>query len=493
MKSLEQLSFTDTYRQLPDIFYSGHDVEPLRDQFLVHFNDDVAVNLELDPAEALRTDFVDRLFGNQYLSGQSPIALCYAGHQFGHFVPRLGDGRAMLIGEVITGKNQKWDLQLKGAGKTLYSRNGDGKAVLRSTIREYLCSAAMQGLAIPTTQALCMTGSSEEVYREQIETGAMLIRVAPSHIRFGTFEYFYYSQRYDDLKLLADYTIEHYFPELQQHNNPYQKLLSDVVKSTASLIAQWQSVGFSHGVMNSDNMSIHGLTLDYGPYGFLDEYDPGFICNHSDHSGRYAFDKQPDVGLFNLSCLAQALLPLLDDDPDTAVEIAKHELDQYASQYVTFYSGIMSKKLGFVDVRIEYKELIDKLLALMASNKVDYTMFFRALSEESLEVVRERACNLFLDRDACSGWLDEYEKHLIDAGLPNEARSAQMKQLNPKYILRNYMAEVAIREATVDEDYSEIDRLIKILRTPFDEHDAFEHYAGHPPGWAQQISVSCSS
>jgi len=316
MKTLRQLHFDNHYARLPEICFSEHTPQPLDDPYLVHFNADAAALIELDPEQAKTPEFLAFATARQLLPGCRPLAMCYAGHQFGQYVPRLGDGRAVLLGQVRNDKGESWDLQLKGGGTTLYSRGGDGRAVLRSTIREYLCSEAMYGLGIPTTRALCMTGSDDEVYREQIETGAMLLRMAPSHIRFGSFEYLYYEERHEDLRALADYTLAQHFPDLLDTDNPYLALLNAAIASTAELIARWQSVGFAHGVMNSDNMSIHGITLDYGPFGFLDAYEPGFICNHSDHSGRYAFDQQPAIGLFNLSCLAQALLPLMAENPN---------------------------------------------------------------------------------------------------------------------------------------------------------------------------------
>ena len=349
MKTLEQLQFDNTYVNLPDEFYDRLVTTPLANQHLISFNSQAANLIELHPEQASRTDFVDIITGKTQLSGYQLLAMCYSGHQFGHYVPRLGDGRAILLGQVKTDSGERWDLQLKGAGPTLYSRGSDGRAVLRSTIREYLCSEAMHGLGIPTTRALCMIGSDTEVYREQIEPGAMLLRMAPSHVRFGSFEYFYYSQQYDKLKLLADHVIEQHYAELTGTANPYLELLKQTIKTTAELIAKWQAVGFAHGVMNTDNMSIHGLTLDYGPYGFLDTYQPDFICNHSDHQGRYAFNRQPDIGAFNLSCLAQALLPLLHDKPEAAVEIAMAELNEYKYFYVNHYAELMRGKLGLFE------------------------------------------------------------------------------------------------------------------------------------------------
>ena len=491
--SLEQLSLENNYLRLPELSYSRHRPRPLKNQSLIHFNSDAAQLIGLDPAEAKRADFLDLMTGVKPLPDTDPIALCYAGHQFGHLVPRLGDGRAILLSQVRNADNDLWDLQLKGAGLTLYSRDGDGRAVLRSTIREYLCSAAMHGLGIPTTHALFISGSTEEVYREQIETGAMLLRMAPSHIRFGSFEYFFYSQRYDDLKKLADFVLQSYYPQCLQTKNPYQALLANAVRTTASLIAQWQAAGFSHGVMNSDNMSIHGITLDYGPFGFMEQYDPGFVCNHSDHQGRYAFAKQPEVGLFNLSCLAQALLPLLDENTESAVEMARHELAQYQTQFTTHYAAHQRAKLGLLDAMEDDQVLVQALLDIMQTNQVDFTLCFRALSIADIQQRNSAVRNLFIDREAADHWLEEYQQRLQQEDSIDAERSVYMKQENPKYILRNYMAEVAIRKASDEQDYTEIERLMRCLARPYDEQPEFEDYAAQPPDWAQRLSVSCSS
>ena len=347
----------------------------------------------------------------------------------------------------------------------------------------------MHGLGIPTTRALCLIGSASEVYREQIEPGAMLLRMAPSHVRFGSFEYFYYTQQYDRLKQLADHVIEQHYAEFKDEANPYLALLKQAIKTTAELIARWQSVGFAHGVMNTDNMSIHGLTLDYGPYGFLDTYQPDFICNHSDHQGRYAFNKQPDIGAFNLSCLAQALLPLLHDNPDTAAEMAMAELNEYKHFYVNQYAELMRNKLGLLDQQKHDQALCDHLLRIMHKNNVDYTILFRTLSAEDSSFARD----LFIDRTAFDNWYFDYQQRLISENSDDQRRSKHMKQANPKYILRNYMAEVAIDKATRNQDYSEINKLLSLLQKPFDEQSDNECYAGHPPDWADQIAVSCSS
>jgi uncharacterized protein YdiU (UPF0061 family) len=487
-KSLEQLVFDNSFSRLPDAFYSYQETEPFETQYLVSFNPAAAELIDLHPQQAEREDFIDIMTARKALPGFKPLAACYSGHQFGHYVPRLGDGRAILLGEVLNEAGEKWDLQLKGGGATPYSRSGDGRAVLRSTIREYLCSEAMHALGIPTTRALCLIGSDDEVYREQIESGAMLIRMAPSHVRFGSFEYFYYTRQHDLLKVLADYVIEQHYPELREHKEPYLALLQQSIRNTAQMIAGWQAVGFAHGVMNSDNMSIHGITLDYGPFGFLDGFDQKFICNHSDHHGRYAFDQQPNIGGFNVSCLAQAMLPLLHDEPEAAAEIAMHALQDYQQHFVRRYHQLMRAKLGLHSSQEHDATLINHLLSLMQSEHTDYTIFFRRLSTDDPQLR-----DLFIDRDAFDRWQQSYQQRLEVETMDTQQRLAAMRSVNPKYILRNYLAEVAIRKAADDKDYSELNRLLECLQKPFEEQPENEAYAGFPPHWAGDIEVSCSS
>ena len=462
---------------------------------LVHFNKNAADLLNLQDGIEQEQLFLDIFSGKEPLQNAKPFAMLYAGHQFGHLNPQLGDGRAIIIAEIINAKNQSWELQLKGSGLTPYSRDGDGRAVLRSTIREYLCSEAMHGLGIPTTRALCMTGSDDEVYRENIETGAMLTRLAPSHVRFGSFEVFYYRHQYDHIRTLADHVIQQHYPALLAEESPYLALLSEVIKRTAKLIAQWQAVGFSHGVMNTDNMSILGLTLDYGPYGFLDNYQPGYICNHSDYQGRYAFEQQPHIGLFNLSCFAQALLPLLDKSPEHAAEIATKELESYQTLFINDFARLMRQKLGLEKELNEDQQLVEELLTLMKDDSVDYTILFRRLCDFDSDVIENNSAirDIFRQRSRFDQWARSYQQRLHEESDNDQQRSIKMKQVNPKYILRNYMAEVAIRKAEEEKDYSEIDRLFQLLQDPFSEQVDFEAYADFPPGWSEEISVSCSS
>ncbi|MFA5170153.1 MAG: YdiU family protein [Sulfuriferula sp.] len=481
--SLRSSNFT----RLPEKFYSHVKPTPLTDAKLLHFNRSAAKLISRKLDETLPSEITKFLCGNSLPDNVQPIAMAYAGHQFGHYVPQLGDGRAILLGG-IAHEDQYWELQLKGAGPTIYSRNSDGRAVLRSSIREYLCSEAMHGLGIPTTRALSLVGSSHPVYRETVETAAVVMRMSPSFIRFGSFEYFFYRGQADEVRTLADYVIAQHYPELIDRADKYSSFLHQVIISTAKLMAHWQAVGFAHGVMNTDNMSILGLTLDYGPFGFLDNYNPQFICNHTDRAGRYAFDQQPDVAAWNLTRLAQALTPVI------SIEEAKAALSTYPAQFASAYINLMCAKLG-INADKSAVPLIMQLLDILKENQVDYTIFMRQLAHFNSmpEAINEAIRDLFVDRAAFDSWANSYKftlqtQHSVDA-----VRAAQMNRTNPKYILRNYLAENAIVAARDHDDTSEIDRLMHLLQSPYDEHPEYEAYAAAPPDWAQHISVSCSS
>lgn len=493
--SLEQLRFSNSFAKLSPDFYARVLPTPLGEPYLISFNPAAAALIELDPAEAMRPDFPVIFNGGKLLPGSEPLAMLYAGHQFGHYVSQLGDGRAIILGEIMTSAGKCWELQLKGAGQTPYSRAGDGRAVLRSTVREYLCSEAMHGLGIPTTRALCVVGSDEEVYRESIESGAMLLRMAPSHVRFGSFESFYYRNQHTALRTLADYVIDYHYPEFSGRPDRYLALYREVTLRTARLIAQWQLIGFAHGVLNTDNMSILGLTLDYGPFGFLDDYEPGFICNHSDHQGRYAFDRQPDIGLWNLSCLGQALLPLFDDQAEAAAEQAIAQFGVYKSQFQQSFTDGLRAKLGLREQHEQDLELAQRLLDQMAEERRDYTNSWRMLSAfnstpgaDNLELR-----NQFIDRERFSAWATDYVARLRAERSMDAERRKAMNHINPKYVLRNYLAQTAIDRARDQRDYSEIDRLLRVLQTPFAEHPDDADLATPPPDWGRKLSVSCSS
>ncbi len=487
MKTLANLRFTNRFATLPSGFYSRLPATPLAAPYLVAFNPEAAQLLDLHPESTQHADLVAHLSGNLPLPGQDSLAALYAGHQFGVYVPQLGDGRALWLGEIQNNAGQHWEVQLKGSGPTPYSRNGDGRAVLRSSIREYLCSEAMHGLGIPTTRALSITGSDEPVYRERNETAAVVTRLAPSFVRFGSFEVFYYRRQHAEIRTLADFVIDHYYPECREQPNPYVSLLQAVVAKTARLIAQWQAVGFCHGVMNTDNMSILGLTIDYGPYGFLDAFDPEHICNHSDPAGRYAFDQQPQIGLWNLQCLAQALLPLMDQD--SAIDA----LNQYKTIFEAALDQNLQQKLGLQTTQPDDITLISQLFSLMAQDRVDYTLFFRRLCDFQPQQANPALRDMFLQREAFDQWAQDYSLRRQQESMPQAQRSTAMRACNPKYILRNYMAEIAIRKAEQDRDFNEIERLRQLLSQPFAEQPEHEQYAGYPPEWATTLSVSCSS
>ena len=473
------------FAALGSAFFTPLRPTPLPQPHWVGTSAEVGALLGLPEAWQLRDDALQAFTGNTLLPGSQPLASVYSGHQFGVWAGQLGDGRAILLGETATGQ----EVQLKGSGRTPYSRMGDGRAVLRSSIREFLCSEAMHALGIPTTRALCVTGSPAPVQREEVETAAVVTRVAPSFIRFGHFEHFAARGQEAELRALADYVIDRYYPDCRRsqewEGNAYAALLHAVSERTAALLAQWQAVGFCHGVMNTDNMSILGLTMDYGPFQFLDAFDPGHICNHSDVRGRYAFDRQPSVAYWNLLCLAQALLPLIGE-----VDTARAALQSYEGSFGRQFLARIRAKLGLQQAREGDAALVDGLLRLLAADRVDYPIFWRRLSgavaTEDFEPVRD----LFLDRAALDAWLLQYKELLA---LDGWALAADlMHKTNPRFVLRNHLGEQAIRAAKLG-DFSELQTLQRLLARPFDDHPGHEAYAGFPPDWASSISISCSS
>jgi len=488
----EPLNWTNRFATLGEAFYTALPAQPLPDPHWVAVSAACADELGLPPgwAEHPNWQSLQVLSGNALWPGMRTLASVYSGHQFGVWAGQLGDGRALWLGEIAT-PNGPMELQLKGAGLTPYSRMGDGRAVLRSSIREFLGSEAMHHLGIPTTRALCVTGSALPVRRETMETAAVLTRVAPSFIRFGHFEHFAHHDQHGDLRQLADFVIEHHYPSCRAAAQPYVALLEQVTLRTAELMADWQAVGFCHGVMNTDNMSILGLTIDYGPFGFLDAFDPGHICNHSDHQGRYAWARQPNVGFWNLHALAQALLPLIAD-PDLALAA----LETYKVAFADALLSHWTAKLGLSTREDGDRELIDELLRRMAADTCDFSITFRRLA---LFVTEPGAQNpavrdLFRDRDAFDVWAARYAARLKREASIDADRASRMDRVNPKFVLRNHLAEVAIRDAQAG-DFTEVQRLMSVLQRPFDEQgpDETARYAGFPPEWAQTIEVSCSS
>jgi len=418
--------------------------------------------------------------GNALWPGMRPLASVYSGHQFGVWAGQLGDGRAHWLGEVQSPAGN-FELQLKGAGRTPYSRGADGRAVLRSSIREFLCSEAMAALGIPTTRALCLTASKLPVRRETMETAAIVTRVAPSFIRFGHFEHFSHNGRHGELRALADFVIAHHAPECLDAPSPYLALAEKVARQTAELIASWQAVGFCHGVMNTDNLSMLGLTLDYGPFGFMDGFDPGHICNHSDDRGRYAYANQPNVGFWNLHALAQAMLPLIPGEPEAASEAILAAIGLYREVYGPAQLARWRAKFGLTTEREEDAELVDDWLRLLASERVDFTLAHRRLCTPA-------ARDLFIDRAAFDAWAARHTARLAHEPVGALAR---MQAVNPAVVLRNHLAENAI-QAAQGGDFSEVKRLAAVLSTPFAE-PANASDAALPPDWAKDLEVSCSS
>lgn len=491
---LKGLRLTPRFPELGGAYFSRVRPEAVAAPRLLHFNANAAALIDLDPAVAQSPDFVEVFAGARTLQDYPPIATVYAGHQFGVFVPQLGDGRAILIGEVRNARGEIWELQLKGAGRTPYSRFADGRAVLRSSIREYLCSEAMHALGIPGTRALCLIGSTEPVQRETRETAAVICRMAPTHVRFGHFEYFYYQNRHDALQPLADLVIDEHFPQLTGAQNRYAAWLTEVVERSARLIAQWQAVGFCHGVMNTDNMSILGLTLDYGPFGFLDGFDASHICNHSDEAGRYAYDQQPAVAHWNCSRLLQATLPLLSQTPEEAVEIATAILDRFPPAYTSAMLVYWRAKFGLQHPRDDDSALINRFLSLLNHGHSDFSRSFRGLADVSTadDAPPPAIRDYVHDVEAFDAWLADYRARLVPEGVPDAERRARMNAINPKYVLRNYLLQRAIERAEAG-DLSEVDRLFRLVQHPCDEQPEMEAYAAEPPPEAQHIAVSCSS
>ncbi|GLU35635.1 UPF0061 protein [Trinickia caryophylli] len=491
-----------SFAGLGSAFHTRLPAAALPAPYLVGFSSDAARLLGLAPALAEDPAFAEFFSGNgtrDWPASALPYASVYSGHQFGVWAGQLGDGRALSLGE-LAHEGERYELQLKGSGRTPYSRMGDGRAVLRSSIREFLCSEAMHHLGIPTTRALCVIGSDQPVRREEIETAAVVTRVAPSFVRFGHFEHFYAADRADALRALADHVIERFYPACRGAEDPYLMLLAEVVTRTADLMAQWQAVGFCHGVMNTDNMSILGLTIDYGPFGFLDGFDANHVCNHSDTQGRYAYRMQPQIGYWNCFCLAQALLPLIGAGRDEhvraerAVADAQQALEGFKARFAPAFERRMRDKLGLALDEPGDDKLVDRLLELMHASRADFTITFRTLARLSKHDAGgdAPARDMFLDRDAFDRWAADYRARLARETRDDETRRAAMNRVNPKYVLRNHLAETAIRRAT-DKDFSEVERLAAILRRPFDEQPEFEAYAAPPPEWASELSVSCSS
>ena len=475
-----KFAFDNTYARELEGFYVPWQAAQVARPALVKLNRDLAEELGLD-AEALDSEQGARIFaGNETPEGAVPLAQAYAGHQFGGFSPQLGDGRALLLGEVIDRNGHRRDIQLKGSGPTPFSRNGDGRAALGPVLREYLIGEAMHALAIPTTRALAAVVTGEPVYRETALPGAVLTRVAASHIRVGTFQLFAARGEQDKVRRLADYVIDRHYQDLKNHPNPYLGLLERVCDRQAALIASWMHVGFIHGVMNTDNMAISGETIDYGPCAFMDHYDPATVFSSIDTRGRYAFGNQPSIAQWNLARLAETLLPLIDTDRNRAIAQATEVVNGFPGLYERYWLQGMRAKLGLASEDEADLNLVNSFLAALESNTVDYTLAFRYLAGAALgeeEPIRA----LFADASAYDLWSEHWRSRLAREAVTPAERAQAMRRVNPAFIARNHRVEEALSAAVERADYAPLETLLNILSRPFDEQSEFAAFAEPAP------------
>ena len=473
------LSFqAHAFSELPEEFFTLQDWQGFDNPKIVIENHLMKNALGIQGAD--NQELLEIFNGTKKIDSLKPLSMVYSGHQFGQYVEQLGDGRGLLFAQINSNEGLL-DIHLKGAGKTPYSRFGDGRAVLRSVIREYLCGEAMYALSIPTTRALMIIGSDEMVIREKSESAAMLVRTAKTHIRFGNFEYFHYNNKPEHVKALADFCINSYPQYFSRTKDAYEDFFRVIVKNTANMVAHWQAYGFNHGVMNTDNMSILGETFDYGPYGFMEDYNPSHICNHSDHQGRYAFKNQPYIGLWNCSALGHALSSLISEESQTEI------LQTYEEIFQNTLAELYRKKLGLGLEEPEDATLIQGLLDIMESEKLDYTNTFRNLMHTLTNKISPE-----LSSEISKSWVVSFlKRHSIET-MSQEKRLELMSQMNPKFILRNYMAQEAI-EAAEKNDFLLLNTLLIVLTQPFEEFPEHQKFANKPPKWAKDLEISCSS
>jgi uncharacterized protein YdiU (UPF0061 family) len=469
---------THNFSELPEEFFTLQDWQGFDNPKIVIENHAMKKALGMEDTE--HQELLEIFNGTKKIGSLKPLSMVYSGHQFGQYVEQLGDGRGLLFAQINSNEGLL-DIHLKGAGKTPYSRFGDGRAVLRSVIREYLCGEAMHALSIPTSRALMIIGSDEMVIREKSESAAMLVRTAKTHIRFGSFEYFHYNNKHEHVKALADFCINSYPQYFSKTTNAYVDFFRVIVKETAKMIARWQACGFNHGVMNTDNMSILGETFDYGPYGFMEDYNPSHVCNHSDHQGRYAFKNQPYIGLWNCSALGHALSSLISEESQGEV------LQTYEAIFQDTLAELYRKKLGLDQAQPEDANLIQGLLDIMESEKLDYTNTFRNLTQ-ALAKKNSPELNSEISKSWIVSFLERHSKETLS----KDKRLELMNQVNPKFILRNYMAQEAIEAAEVN-DFSKLETLMIVMTQPFEELIEHQKFANKSPMWAKDLEISCSS
>ncbi|APX84548.1 hypothetical protein BV511_07400 [Methylorubrum extorquens] len=491
--------FDNSYARLPSHFFGRVAPTAVEAPRLIRLNRALAVDLGLDPDRLESPEGIEVLAGRRVPEGAEPLAAAYAGHQFGQFVPQLGDGRAILLGEVV-GRNGRRDIQLKGSGPTPFSRRGDGRAALGPVLREYLVSEAMHALGIPTTRALAAVTTGERVIRETVLPGAVLTRVASSHIRVGSFQFFAARGDVEGLRALADHAIARHDPEAARADNPYRALLDGVIRRQAELVARWLTVGFIHGVMNTDNMSIAGETIDYGPCAFLDTYDPAIAFSSIDRNGRYAYGNQPRIALWNLTRLAEALLPLLSEDETQAVAEAEAALTGFAGQFEAAYHGGLNRKLGLATTRDGDPALAGDLLKTMAENEADFTLTFRRLGQavpgpdgEPDPAAVKAVRSLFIDPTAFDRWAEGWRRRLKDEAGDAAAWRQMMRAANPAFIPRNHRVEEMITAAVERQDFAPFETLLTVLARPYDDQPDFAQYAEPPEGGGRGYRTFCGT
>jgi uncharacterized protein YdiU (UPF0061 family) len=486
--------FQNTYAALPDGFFARVAPTPVAAPRLIKLNRPLAVRLGLNPDLLESPEGAEILAGKRLPDGAEPIAMAYAGHQFGHFVPQLGDGRAILLGEVIDIDGIRRDIQLKGSGPTPFSRRGDGRAALGPVLREYIVSEAMAAIGIPTTRSLAVTVTGESVMRETALPGAVLTRVASSHIRVGTFQYFAARGDTEGVKRLADHAIARHYPQAAQAERPYHALLEGVITRQAELVARWLQVGFIHGVMNTDNTSISGETIDYGPCAFMDHYDPAAVFSSIDEQGRYAYANQPRIALWNLTRLAECLLPLFSDDKDKAIEEAQSVLAEFPAKFTAAYQSGLRQKIGLFTARDGDEALVQDLLDAMAKNKADFTLTFRRLSAAAEDAARDQdARTHFADPIAYDEWVTRWRQRTGEEPQTPAERAAMMRAVNPAFIPRNHRIEAVIQAAVARDDYAPFEELIAVLAKPYEEQPAFADYANPPEPHQRVLQTFCGT
>jgi uncharacterized protein YdiU (UPF0061 family) len=474
--------FDNSYARLPEHFFARLPPTPVSEPALIRLNESLALRLGLDLERLITPEAIEVFAGNRLPEGAEPLAMAYAGFQFGSWVPQLGDGRAILLGELIDRDGVRRDVQLKGAGPTPFSRNGDGRAGLGPVLREYILSEAMAALGIPTTRSLAAVTTGEQIVRETHQPGAVLTRVAQSHIRVGTFQFFAGRRDEDALRVLADHVIARHYPAASRADNPILALLASVLERQAELIARWQLVGFIHGVMNTDNMSIAGETIDYGPCAFMDCYHPDTVYSSIDQRGRYAFDNQPSIAHWNLVGLANALLPLIADDPETAIALGTELIRTFPDRFERFYRAGLQQKLGLSETREGDAALAQDLLKRMTENAADFTLTFRRLSDVVDPSLKndEWVSSLFEDPAAFDEWAVRWRNRLAGETRSSAERRNEMRSVSPAYIPRNHRVEEAIQAAVEERDLDPFEQLIAVLSSPFDDQPSREQYAVPP-------------